>query len=634
MASMKADKMEKILYALWDMINMERKHSEAAFNIALNWSSVFQAAWEEDGDIPTIYTRSPGETYPVMSRGGDRVAYCFFRWEEDTEALAEKYPAIKPLLTRNRLGQFQHGTTEIVEYVDADERLMIVGGDAKSLLTKESDAAHKLGHCPVYLCAGAYIPGELFPPGPVDQLVAMNDHLNRFQTKLGDAIEETLFGWHDVSGEGANDVPINTGPGAINRLEGDLRHQYTQPQPPPAQAFGHIDQVQRYMRNLANWPESASGELDASIITGKAVSRLQGIMQAQAAECQSNIRKALQGANNTMLKMMEVYRGDKRFDLYADEGVSIGGAPGRKRNFAVSVVPNEDIQGYYHNTLNYSPFGSDMNQSIAIGMQLVDARIAARSWLRNLIPGMSDAEGMAAEIEEEDRRRMQMEIDLQSQAQERQMQAQLKMQQQQMEMQQQPPTGATGQEPATNTGNAPPQPGGLAPSPLPPGGGNIGGNTTLMAGGQPQMMGLGEPMTGTEGFPIDYSPLKPYGPAMAQLAGTGVHGAAVDNMGAAGPLAVPAGEQGGANAITLEEATQILGAVQKLKGEVFVMGDIVERGFTDGSVEVGLTKPIDKATISNGTKGTKLQGRIRFQNTIPTTGTVKVAGPSAAGVTK
>jgi hypothetical protein len=307
--------------------------------------------------------------------------------------------------------------------------------------------------------------------------------------------------------------------------------------------------------------------------------------------------------------MMEKYRPDKRFDLYATESVTISSAPGRKRNFGVSVIPREDFNEYYLNQLNYSPFGTDMNASIQIGMQLVDARVWPRSTLRNLIPGSSDSEGMEAEIRSEDRERAQFEADLQVQVQERIMQAQVQQQQQMAAMQQ--PMGGTGAAaPATNTGNAPLPQGGLPPSPSP--GGEMIGNTMLMPGGQPSMMGMGEPLTGSpESFPIPYTPLKPYGPGVAELAGTGVHGQGANEAALSGQGITP-GEQPGLNSITLEEATQILGGIKKLKGAVYLLEDIAERGFTEGSVAVGITMAGDKATISNAIRATKLAGRVRF----------------------
>ena len=611
MAALKADKQEKALYALWDTIRMKRKHGEGSFNLALNWATVWQVAWDEEDDLPDVIVRAPGETYPVMKHSGDETAYCFFRWEEDADSLAERYPKAKSLLTRSRLGHSFTHNIEVIEFVDDVERLLFLGGDVKSLV-EGVGGKHKLPLCPVVITSASCIPGEIFPPGPIDQLVSMNDHLNRFQTKLGEAIEETLFGWHDLIGEGAADAPLNTGPGAANRYEGDIRHEYTQPQAPPSQAFGHVDLVQRLMRNLANWPDVASGDSDASVITGKGVSRMRYGMDAQAAEVQSNLGDDLAVVNSIMFRMLETYRPDKRFELYATESITTTSAPGRPRSFGVSIVPSEDIKGYYRNSLHYSPFGADMNASIQIGMQLVNERIWSRSRLRNLIPGSSDAEGEQAEIEEEDRRRMQMEVDLQVQAQERIMQAQMRQQMQLAAMQQGGGAGA-GAEGASvpSAGNAPPMQGG-SPAPAGPAGGEmIGGNTMLMPSGQPQMMGMGEPMTGTEGFPIEYTPLKPYGPALAELAGTGTHGASANAAALSGQGIAP-GEQPGASAVTMEEAIQVLSSVGKLKGQVYLLEDIVERGFTEGSVAVGLTSMIDKATVSNAIRDTKLHGRVRF----------------------
>ena len=105
----------------------------------------------------------------------------------------------------------------------------------------------------------------------------------------------------------------------------------------------------------------------------------------------------------------------------------------------------------------------------------------------------------------------------------------------------------------------------------------------------------------------------PFGPALTELAGSGTHGAAANRAALSGQGIAP-GEQPGPSAITLEEAMQILGGVPKLKGQVFLLEDITERGFTEGRVVVGLTNMIDKATITNAIRDTKLYGRIQFVN--------------------
>jgi hypothetical protein len=616
LAAIKADKIEKILYALWDMGRMKRKHGEATFNLALNAATVWQIIWDETMDIPVVFVRSPGETYPVMKRGGEEVDYCFFRWEEEVDEVVQKWPKTAPLFTKSRMGGYSSSKVEVIEYVDSKERAFILGGDIKSLVTDEG-GKHDLGHCPVIITGAFYIPGILFPPGIVNQLVPLNDHINRFQTKLGDAVEETLFGWHDIVGEGATNAVLNTGPGAVNRFETGLQHAYIQPQAPPAQAFGHMDVANRQMRNLGLWPEVASGETDASIITGKAVTRLQGIMAAQAAELQSNMGDGLEQANTLMLMMMEKFKPDKKFELYATEAVTLSSAPGRKRNFSVSAVPEEDFQGYYRNQLNYSPFGSDFNASLQIGMQLVDARIWPRSKLRNLIPGTSDSEGMAAEIREEDRDRAQFEADLQVQTQERILQAQTQQQQQlaAIQQQQQQPGGTGAEAPAGIPANAPQPQGGLPPAaatgPGGPGGEMIGGNTLLMPGGAPQMMGMGEPITGQEGFPIDYSPLKPYGPGTAELTGTGTPGTTPNTAAMPGKTMITADEIVSA----LESFVNRKGekAIDKLQGSVYLMGDMATRGQTDGKIEIGITAKPDQQIITNALPQYASQGLLEFR---------------------
>jgi hypothetical protein len=279
-----------------------------------------------------------------------------------------------------------------------------------------------------------------------------------------------------------------------------------------------------------------------------------------------------------------------------------------------------------------------MNASIQIGMQLVDARIFPRSWLRNLIPGGSDAEGMAAEIRSEDQERALFEADLQVQTQQRILQAQTE-QQMQLAAMQQGMGGTGGSAPsAPATGNAPQPPGGLPPTQQPPGPGGemVGPNAMLMPGGQPQVLGMGEPLTGSaESFPIPYTPLKPFGPAVAELAGTGVHGAAANEQ------ALAAETMPGKGVITadqvvsaLEQATNRRGekATDKLKGRVWLLGDLATRGFTNNKIELGISVKSDQQILTTALPQFAAQNLLVFRvmNTPPPE-SVEIFGPEEAG---
>ena len=66
------------------------------------------------------------------------------------------------------------------------------------------------------------------------------------------------------------------------------------------------------------------------------------------------------------------------------------------------------------------------------------------------------------------------------------------------------------------------------------------------------------------------------------------------------------------NAITVEQVKQILAGIQKLKGEVYIGGEIARTGYTEGRVTLYITNKLDKATISNAVRETPLAGRIEF----------------------
>ncbi|MFA5387939.1 MAG: hypothetical protein WC322_06180, partial [Candidatus Paceibacterota bacterium] len=301
--------------------------------------------------------------------------------------------------------------------------------------------------------------------------------------------------------------------------------------------------------------------------------------------------------------MMQTYRPDKKYTLYAKDPLSTTSSPGRPSNFAIEFVPKEDIQDYTVNALRYSPFGTDFNQSLQIGRQLVSAELWPKSKLINLIPGSSDAEGLMAEIKAERREKAQEEADLQVEMQTRIMQAQAQIQQQQMQQEQAASAqsmGGTGAPaaPAPASGNASPPPDGLPPSqPQSAGGEMIGGNAMLMPGGRPQVLGMGEPLTGSaENFPLPYTPLKPFGPAVGALTG--------EQRGGEPQPEEPASEaMPGRAMVTADEVVQALSeaanrkgekATDKLQGEVYLMGELASRGETDGKIELGITVKADQ----------------------------------------
>jgi len=585
----KAERIEKLLYAIGDASQLSRRHGEAAFDIALYFATVWMVRWDKELDHPLIVGRSPKGCYPITKRHGDELAACIFMWEEFADELAENVPESASLLGAEHARRNQK--VDVIEYIDTDSYQLVIGGKSKNI--SPWGGKHNLGYVPVAITAGGHIRGELFPPGAIDQLVAVNDHLNRFQTKWGDALEGVLFGWHDIEGPGANEVVLNRTPGGVTRItDPDTHHTYKQPQAPPREVFAQLQEIQSFMRTHAMWPTSASGESDASVITGKAVSRLQGVMASMAAEADDNLGRDLSRCNSWALQMMEQYRPKKKFVLYSGAPLTALSAPGRPSGFTVEIIPERDIQGYYRNELVYSPFGSDVASALNVGMQGVQADIISRRAMRDMWPGVNDSEGMAKEIDEEKSSRMRLEMKLQAEAQQAAQQIQMQAQQQMMAPQGAAPSGQPPSESAPPPG--PPAEGGAPPGAPGPGGAPMppdmapgtGTGPVILPEGRPFAMGMGEPLTGADNFPLPTENVLPYNQALEQLVPEG-------------KKAGPASEMG-PDAISIDEVQEAIAGVQKLKGKVFIMGELAKRGAVTGMIELGITDKLDKATLING----------------------------------
>lgn len=594
----KAEKLERILYATWDQSRMVRKHGKTMFHKALYNTGVWFVRWDKEKGLPIVQARRPTETYPVFGRSGEEVVKCIFRWEEDAEAIWEDYPELRSLLGAE--AAYSRGKLEVLEYVDQAVYAVLVGDKWKTVTAFEGQ--HGLGFCPVVIDP-AGLSDEWFAAGPVDQIVSLNDYLNRFQTKWGDALEEMLFQPVNIIGDGASNVAYDRAPGAVNRIEGDTIRVEPGPMPTiPREAYTHLERIEQLMRRISNFPSSASGELDASVVTGKAVGRLQGVMTGMAAESQYNTAEALKDVNRMLLSMYDQMAPRKKFSLWAEDSVSTFSSPGRQRSAEVTFVPAEDIAGQYDSRMNYSPFGTDWTTGLTLGMQMVQAGIAPKSWVMEQVPGLGDIEANKAEIMLEKREQMELEVDLQTRAQIRIMEAQAQLEQQK----------AQAQGGGAQAESGPAAAGGQEGTPGGPEGAPMVGNTMVLPGGQPAVAALGPPLTGPpEQFPIPYTALKPFNQATDIALGKvrpgmeGLQGEALP-----GRTVVTADEVIAA----LNEARNRKGqkTIQKLRGEVYLIGEIARRGYTDARIEFAITVKSDQQVLVNALPQWAVEGRLSF----------------------
>lgn len=620
-ADQQAEKREKAHYCVWDASKMVKKHGEAAYNLSLFYSTVWFVRWDDEKDMPVICTRQPGICYPMFKRQGDEVAYCIFRWEEEADSVWENYSEARSLLGKEQART--NSKLEVMEYVDDDSYGVVIGDKIKDV--SEAPVKNtKLGFCPVVITPGSFVPGDAFPMGPVHQLVAINDNLNRVHTRWGDALQSVMNPSNVIQGEGSDQVVWNPAPGAVNRLPEGVTYQQVPPPDMPTEMFVELERMSQLMQRISGISESAYGESPGSIVTGKAIGKLQGVMTGMATETQANLEMSLSEVNRMCFRMWETYRPKKAYRLRSSPPGSALAAPGRGKNpFVIEFTPEQDIGGWYDNSLFYSPFGSDFSTGLQVAMQLVNSDLAPHQWVMDQIPGMGDSSGMMKAIEENKRRRMALEIDLQTEAQMKIMQAQSEMQMQQQQ-----------QQAAMERGQVPPGAATGAPGDVAPEGSPGLQNTLVMPSGQPQAMGTGAPFTGEQGFPLPFQNVNPYAEGLEAI-----------KAAQGGPT--PTGQEEAMPGRTVVKADEVIKALSgatnrkgektsaKFKGQVYLVGEIAERGFTDSKIEFALTQKSDQQLIVNALPQYAAQGLLVFRvvTTIPA-GAIPVNGGGSGGLSE
>jgi hypothetical protein len=140
-------------------------------------------------------------------------------------------------------------------------------------------------------------------------------------------------------------------------------------------------------------PASATGDVQASIITGRGVDALNGGYDIQVATGQLVIGDALERALELAFEMDEKFWPDSKKNI---SGV-INGTP-----FEESYTPAKDIKGNYRVSVSYG-FASGMNpnQALIFLLQLRGDQLVSRDFVQRQLPMDVDVASLQAEVDKE-----------------------------------------------------------------------------------------------------------------------------------------------------------------------------------------------------------------------------------------
>jgi hypothetical protein len=320
---------------------------------------------DELAGLPRIRVESPIGAYPEFDRYGRCIAFAK-RYYVPLGELVAQFPEFEPdLLGREGYKQDLNAQIEMIRYYDDSQSVIYLPGRNNLVL---SLAPNPLGKMMVIVAKRPSVDGEM--RGQFDDVLGIQLLRNRFALLAMEAAEKSVQAPivvpQDVSEiQIGGDAIIRTqNPAGVRRVE----------LPIPAGAFTEQALLQQELRIGTRYPESRTGNIDASIVTGQGVQALMGGFDTQVKSAQAIFASALKDVISICFEVDEKYFNFEKSIIGIDAG-----AP-----YSIEYLPSKDIKGDYSADVRYGMLaGLNPAQGLifmlqALGAGLISTDLAMR----------------------------------------------------------------------------------------------------------------------------------------------------------------------------------------------------------------------------------------------------------------
>ena len=336
---------------------------------------------------PRIRIDNPMKHYAQYDLAGKVISYTKV-WREGARRLAAKFPehADQILGKDQPFGRQVTGDTELelIKYCDKDSYVLYMP-ERQNLVLMETP--NHFGKVPV--AVGRKPSWDDQDRGQYDDVVWPMLARNRVAMLGLQATQQTVRAPLAIPTDvqkipfGDDAVIRTNSPEKIRRVGTDL----------PQAAWQQDALLAAEVMKGTRTPASATGDVDASIITGRGVDALNGGYDIQVATGQLIIGDALERALELAFEMDEKFWPDTRKSI---SGV-INGTP-----FEESYTPSKDIKGNHRVSVSYG-FASGMNpnQALIFLLQLRGDQLVSRDFVQRQLPMDVDVAAIQAEVDKE-----------------------------------------------------------------------------------------------------------------------------------------------------------------------------------------------------------------------------------------
>ncbi len=317
---------------------------------------------------PRMRLLDPTGCYPEMDRFG-RTTSLTQLIVSDADTIASQYPEYaEQILKKNN---FQQGSPymTIVRYHDAEQDLIYLPQRNNLVLSR---VPNPVGKC----LARVYIRPSLDEQarGQFDDVLSVQLARARFAILQIQAAEKSIQAPIAIP----QDVQeLALGPDAIMRSANPQNIRRVGLDLPPG-VFTESGVLERELRLGARYPESRSGEINASIVTGRGVQALQAGFDTQIKAAQAQFARLFEDLIGLCFEVDEKIFGSVQKTIKGTDD----GTP-----YVLKYIPSRDIKGEYGVDVRYGIMsGMDPNRAVIALLQMRSDKLVSRDYVRRELP--------------------------------------------------------------------------------------------------------------------------------------------------------------------------------------------------------------------------------------------------------
>jgi len=341
---------------------------------------------DEEAGLPRIRIESPIGAYPEFDRYGRCIAFAK-KYSLTLAELVSQYPEFEiQLLGADRYEQNLDARIDLIRYYDKEQSTIFIPSRNNLVL---SQAKNPLGKMQVVIAKRPSVDGEM--RGQFDDVLGIQLLRNRFALLAMEAAEKSVQAPIVVPGDvqelqlGGDAIIRTNSPQGVRRVDLNI----------PPGAFTEQQVLLNELRTGTRYPESRTGNIDASIITGQGVQALMGGFDTQVKSAQAIFASVLKDVISVCFEMDE-----KLFNFTKTIRGVDAGSP-----YSLEYTPSKDIKADYTADVRYGMLaGLNPAQGLIFMLQALGGKLISKDMAMRELPFGINVTQEQEKIEIEDMR--------------------------------------------------------------------------------------------------------------------------------------------------------------------------------------------------------------------------------------